>query len=89
MRRAAKKDRNHNEIARALRDAGVDVFESYQIGAGFPDLTCGRGGRTYLLEVKCGRGVLTPDEAAFLAGWRGHVAVVTSVDEALRAVGLL
>lgn len=42
-----------------------------------------------MIEIKAGRGTLTPDEETFLAGWRGHVAVVRTADEALRAVGLL
>ena len=31
---------------------------------------------------------LTPDEEAFHASWRGHVAVVESVEDALKIVGL-
>lgn len=84
----AKKDANHNAIARALRAVGCTVFETHQLGAGYPDLTVGRAGVTYLLEVKAAGGSLTPAEEAFVATWRGHVAIVRTIDEALRAVGV-
>jgi hypothetical protein len=48
----------------------------------------------FLVEVKDGAKPpsarqLTPDQERWHREWRGPVAVVTSVDEALRAVGLL
>jgi hypothetical protein len=95
MRRAAKKDTNHNQIARALRDVGYLVHETHQLGAGFPDLTVGgidrRAGerRVWLVEVKDAKGSLTPDEATFHAAWAGYVHIVRSVDEAYRLVGVL
>lgn len=54
----------------------------------------GRAGKTYLLEVKVPKakgergGWRTPEQEAFFAEWRGHVAQVATVDEAFRAVGL-
>ena len=48
---------------------------------------CGR--MTYLLEVKRPKvGRLSPAQEKWHAAWRGQVAVVTTVDEALAAVGL-
>ena len=95
MRRAAKKDRNHNTIAQALRDVGYRVHETHQLGSGFPDLTVGgidrRTGarRVWLVEVKAPKGTLTPDEAAFHQEWAGLVDTVRTVDEAYRLVGVL
>lgn len=95
MRRAAKKDANHNTIARALRDVGYLVHETHQLGSGYPDLTVGgidrRTGarRVWLVEVKDAGGSLTPDEETFHQAWAGYVAVVRSVDEAYRLVGVL
>lgn len=95
MRRAARKDLNHNTIAAALRDVGYRVHETHQLGSGFPDLVVSgidrRAGqrRIWLVEVKDARGALTPDEQAFHAAWAGDVAIVRSVDEAYRLVGVL
>lgn len=88
MRRIAKRDANHTRIVRALRDAGVSVHETHQLGGGFPDLVAGYRGRTTLLEVKTDRGTLTTDERDWHAAWRGQVAIVRTVDEALAAVGV-
>lgn len=95
MRRAAKKDSNHNQIRRALEDAGYVVHETHQLGGGFPDLTvggiCRRTGqrRVWLVEVKDAKGTLTPDEEAFHALWRDMVHIVRTVDDAYRLVGVL
>ncbi len=48
----------------------------------------GYRGRTYLFEVKntenqYGRGGLNPNQARWHAGWRGQVATVKSIHEAL------
>lgn len=93
MRRAARTDDNQAEIVRALRDVGCSVQPLHAVGAGVPDLLVGRHGTTYLLEVKDGRKPpsarrLTRDEAAWHRNWRGHVEVVTTPEEALRAVGV-
>lgn len=93
MRRAAKVDDNQAEIVAALRRAGCSVCSLAGVGRGCPDLAVGLRGRTYMLEIKDGRKPpskqrLTPDEQAWHDAWRGHVAVVSSVDEALDAVGL-
>lgn len=89
---AAKVDANQGEIVEALRKAGASVSPSHTAGQGFPDLTVGYRGQTYLLEVKDGSlppsaRTLTTPQKIWHEGWRGHVAVVTSVDEALAAVG--
>jgi len=89
MRRAAKKDVNHNAIVRALRDVGASVFETHQLGGGFPDICAGFRGQTFLLEVKHGREWLTPAEREFFDPWRGHAVIVRTVDEALRAIGAI
>lgn len=93
MRRAAKVDDNQSEIVDALRRAGCSVCILSGVGRGCPDLAVGLRGRTYMLEIKDGRKSpskqrLTPDEQAWHDAWRGHAAVVRSVDEALDAVGL-
>jgi hypothetical protein len=64
------------------------------LGRGYPDLTVGRAGQNYLLEVKDwqkppSKKQLTADEQQFFDEWRGHVARVETIEEALREVGLL
>lgn len=98
MRRAAATDANQQEIVDALRGAGCSVQCLHTVGGGVPGLLVGRRARVlgcamtlYLLEVKDGAKPpsarrLTPDQADWHRHW--PVAVVTSVDEALRAVGL-
>ena len=82
---AARVDRNQAEIVRALRKAGCDVlFIKKPV-----DLLVSRAGLNFLLEVKYpGEGGPTPDQVEFFATWRGQKAMVETVDEALRAVGL-
>ncbi len=87
VRRAAKTDRNQGEIIAALRAVGASVRPLHMVGQGFPDLAVGFRGGNYFLEVKAGAGTLTPDELEFQFTWRGAVAIVRSVDEALSAIG--
>ena len=93
MRRAAKVDRNQSEIVRALRQAGASVHPCHGAGQGFPDLAVGFRGQNYLIEVKDGALApsdrkLTPAQQEWHAAWRGDAVVVTSVSEALAAIGL-
>lgn len=98
MRRAARTDQNHAAIVRALKAAGCSVWDTSALGHGAPDLVVGRGRATFLLEVKRPpgpRGGTSDDgqhqseiQRLWALLWRGsQVCVVTTVDEALRAVG--
>lgn len=92
MRRAAKVDRNHGEIVKALRAAGAGVCDLSAVGSGCPDLLASYRGQWFLLEVKDGKKPpskrqLTPDQQAWHALHRAPVAVVKDVDEALAAIG--
>ena len=91
MRKRARVDGNHAELVQALRQAGCTVQSLAALGEGTPDLLVGADGRNLLLEVKNGAKApskrrLTPDEAAWHGQWRGQVAVVATVDEALAVV---
>lgn len=93
MRRAAKIDDNQRVIVDALRSAGCDVESLAAVGRGVPDLLVGVGGVNYLLEVKDGskppsRQKLTSHQKTWHATWRGQVAVVSTIKEALDAVGI-
>jgi Holliday junction resolvase len=94
MRRAAKVDRNQAEIVKALRKAGATVQSLAAIGEGCPDVLCGFERQTVLLEIKDGTKPpsareLTPDQVQWHLNWRGGACVVvTSVGEALAAIGI-
>lgn len=95
MRRAAKVDANQPAIVEALRAVGCTVQPLHAVGKGCPDLLVGLPGTrsNLLLEVKDGSKPpsarkLTPDQAVWHDAWRGQVAVVSSVKEALEAVGV-
>lgn len=90
---AAKTDRNQREIVGALRSVGASVDTCHAVGAGFPDLAVGFRGVNYFLEVKDGLlppsdRKLTDAQVEWHGAWRGQVVVVTSVDEALRVIGV-
>lgn len=83
MRRAARTDRNHTEIVKALRSIGCEVQSLAGIGKGCPDLLVSLRQRMYLFEVKSKGGKLTPDQKAWIGKWRAPVYVVHDVDECL------
>lgn len=94
MRRAAKKDANHQAVVKILRDAGCLVLDLGAVGNGCPDLLVKTFRGMTLLEVKDGKKPpserkLTPDQVEFHRLWAGEdVKVVTSPEEALVAVGI-
>lgn len=83
----ARADANQPEIVRALRATGARVQHLHTVGKGCPDILVGFRGVNYLLEIKSAGGELTPDEAGWHGTWAGQVAIVHSIDEALRAIG--
>ena len=96
MSYARKVDTNQAAIVAALRQVGAEVQPLHTLGGGVPDLLVAFRGANYLLEVKDGdkspsKQALTPDEAAWHARWlrKGQVAIVKTIDEALRAIGAL
>jgi len=91
---AKRTDANQIEIVRALRQVGASVLILSAVGKGCPDIMAGYRGVNVLLELKDGTKppsarVLTPDERAWHEQWRGQVATVTTVDEALVAIGAI
>jgi hypothetical protein len=85
VRRAAKVDTNHGEIAEAFRKAGWLVLSLAPVGGGVPDLLISRHGQMRLVEVKVKGGKLTTHQERFRAtGW--HFDVVRSVKDAMDLV---
>lgn len=95
MRRAAKVDDNQEEIVKALRAVGATVQTLAAVGKGVPDLLVGYQGKTILVEVKDGKKSpserrLTEDQLKWHGAWNGGpLAIVTDVEGAWRAIGLL
>ena len=88
MRRGAKRDANHNDIADAFRAMGCSVFETDRVGEGFPDIIVGLLGVSHLVEIKnpetaYGRAGLNQRQSAFANLWRGSpIITITSEAEA-------
>ena len=92
MRRySARVDDNQKAIAEGLRAAGASVQFLHAVGKGCPDLLVGFKNKNFLFEVKnlaalrgkAQAGQLTAHEKIWHSAWRGQVAVVTTLQQAL------
>ncbi len=88
MRRASKVDDNQPDIVAALRKRGCSVQPIHMIGRGVPDILIGHRGTNLLAEIKDGRKPpsarrLTDDEEIWHRDWRGQIAIINSIDEAM------
>lgn len=88
MRRSSKIDANQPEIVAGLRQLGASVQVLSAVGQGCPDILVGWHGKNVLLEIKDeeqmpSKRKLTPDQEHWHTMWRGQVAVVKSLAEAL------
>lgn len=86
--RAARTDSNQVAIVSALRKLGATVLHLHTIGKGCPDIIVGHQGINVLMEIKDSAKPpsarkLTADEQKFHDAWRGQVAIVESVDQAV------
>ena len=89
-RYAAKSDNNHTEIRDGLRECGVQVQDvARHAGLGFDLIATRVGGPPMLLEVKQPRTAtrLTESEQAARDAYGDYWRVVTTLEEALAAVG--
>lgn len=89
-RRFSKRDANHTAIVRALRAAGRQVIELHALGGNAPDILVSWPGGMLLMEVKAGKGKLTPGQETFHATWRGprgSLVVVRTERQALEYTG--
>ena len=86
-------DANQSDIVAEFRKAGATVQPLHSVGQGCPDLLVGWNGINLLVEVKDGSKPpsareLTGDQVKWHAAWRGQVAVIKSIDEALQLLGM-
>lgn len=91
MRRAHQVDQNQRAIVQALEAMYCSVADTSALGDDFPDLIVGYRKRNILLEVKNpaqpkGKRRLRPGQQTWHDAWRGQVAVVETVEEAIAAV---
>lgn len=93
MRYAARVDENQGRIVKALRAVGAWVWSTAPLGNGFPDLLVWFRGQYTLLEVKRegppSAQKLTEAESKFALGCPGRLEIVTTAEEALRAIGAI
>jgi Holliday junction resolvase len=90
MRRAHRQDGNAREIISALRTCGAYVLDLSGVGNHVSDALVIWQNEVIAMEFKNpkGRNKLSPGQAAWLDLWPGKTAVVRSVDEALRVIGI-
>lgn len=87
MRRAAKRDVNHQEVGDYLRAQGWSVLDLASAGFGIPDYAVSKPGFAALLEVKRPDGSpsqreLTPMEKEVRARWQGPYIIAFSGEQA-------
>ena len=94
-RYARKRDANEAEIVAALEAAGCSVLRvdpvDLIVGRRYKDFTGGFGfwrDTNFLLEVKLPGAKLNKRQKALHESWRGQIAVVETVEQALVAVGV-
>lgn len=92
MRRAPRKDDNHNDVAELFEKSGFATEDMSHVGRGFPDLLVAYRGVMKLVEIKnrktsYGRRGLNDLQRGLQA--RFNVCVISSTDEALEFIGLM
>ena len=85
-RNTHRADLNQHAIVTALRQLGMSVQILSQTGSGCPDVLVGHAHENILLEIKQPKGVLSAIQILWHKAWRGQVAVVRTVDEAIAAI---
>ena len=84
----AKRDGNHADVEKALRDAGIATIDLSKVGNDCPDiLACRQDGMCVLVEVKMPKtGRLSAGQRAFAEKWPGPYCVATQGNTAVLAV---
>ena len=89
--KSVHRDANHKEILKALRDAGLRVFDTAALGDGFPDLVVVRkDGTVRLVEVKSeitsGADKIKNEVIVMISLVSQSYRIVDTVDKAIIAV---
>ena len=93
MRKYGRTDANQKEIVDGLRQIGASVQSLSAVGDGCPDILVGFAGQNWLFEIKDENKPpsarrLTPEQVIWHRAWWGRVQVITSLREALAALGV-
>lgn len=88
---STKRDSNHKEISTGLVQAGCSVEDLASVGGGCPDLLVAHPKcfANVLMEIKVDKGKLSPGQVEWHRHWHGPVFVVRTLEDGLRAMGLL
>jgi len=81
-------DANQAQIVADLRAVGATVLHLHTVGRRCPDILVGHRGFNYLFEIKSPKGQPTRKQVRWHKLWRGQVAVIWSVEDALEIMGL-
>ena len=73
-------------VVQEARAAGASVCNTHRVGGGFVDQVWGIAGLNLLVEIKTPAGRLNDNERQFHQDWRGQIAVVRTVEEAVALV---
>lgn len=82
--RRHRKDSNHDETAEAFGRLGWSVWDTSQLGHGFPDMVIAKNYRTAVIEVKSGDEALRKSQDRFMLVWQGEAHVVRSLEDVER-----
>lgn len=81
-----RRDNKHVAIRNGLADAGIYTMDMANLGFGKPDLLAVRKNKSViLLEVKTHGETLTPAEKKFFDEYPGEIAIVETVEDAIKA----
>jgi hypothetical protein len=86
-------DKNHSVIVDGLRQLGCSVLSMAPLGNGAPDIAVGWKRTNTFFEIKdegktAAAKKLTPAEQIFAKNWRGQVATVECLNDALVVLGI-
>lgn len=81
-------DANQPRIVEGLRAIGATVLHIHMVAQNSPDIVVGHHGINYLFEIKVEKGQLRPGQQRWHQAWRGQVAVIRCLEDALAIMGL-
>ena len=82
--RKVSRDKNHHDVALALKRIGCSVADMAMVGSDFPDLLAADRKTAVIFEVKVPDGRFDLGQLKFLANWKGFSAFTTDGEEAVR-----
>lgn len=80
-------DQNQKEIVSELRQRGLTVQSTANLGKGFPDICVGFRGYNFLFEIKKSeKDKLTKDELTFHQTWAGQIDRIETAEQAIKII---